>query len=388
MHILLAHNDYGSFSGEEEVMRTISTLLESHGHKITPFRRSSKDIGDSLLKKMHALFSGIYSFNSRNRIAQILNQGGIDIVEVQNLFPFISPSILPVCKRMHVPVVMLCPNYRLFCPNGLHLSHGKICERCLGGKEWHCILQNCERDIFKSFGYAARNAFARVTRMITDNVTIFVVLSEFQKARFIDSGIPPERIAVLPNIAPDVEMSENASIGDTVSFVGRVSAEKGVNEFLDAARKLPQLRFAVAGSTERMPQVLTDLRPNVAISGFLSGKALDDFFNLSRIMVFPSKWFEGFPTVIAKAMAHGKPVIASRMGAIPEIVDNGVTGLLCNPGDVDDLAEKIDYLWKRPDLCQEMGRAGLEKARKEYSKETVYTKLIKIYEKAVHLDRT
>ena len=105
-------------------------------------------------------------------------------------------------------------------------------------------------------------------------------------------------------------------------------------------------------------------------------------------MVFPSKWFEGFPTVIAKAMAHGKPVIASRMGAIPEIVDNGVTGLLCNPGDVDDLAEKIDYLWKRPDLCQEMGRAGLEKARKEYSKETVYTKLIKIYEKAVHLDRT
>ena len=221
MHILLAHNDYGSFSGEEEVMRTISTLLESHGHKITPFRRSSKDIGDSLLKKMHALFSGIYSFNSRNRIAQILNQGGIDIVEVQNLFPFISPSILPVCKRMHVPVVMLCPNYRLFCPNGLHLSHGKICERCLGGKEWHCILQNCERDIFKSFGYAARNAFARVTRMITDNVTIFVVLSEFQKARFIDSGIPPERIAVLPNIAPDVEMSENASIGDTVSFVGR-----------------------------------------------------------------------------------------------------------------------------------------------------------------------
>jgi glycosyltransferase involved in cell wall biosynthesis len=388
MHILLAHNNYGRFSGEEEVIRTLTTLLESHGHRITPFQRSSIQAGDSLTRKLHALFAGIYSFSSRNQIARIIERDDIDLVEVQNLFPFISPSILPICKKMHVPVVMLCPNYRLFCPNGLHLSHGNLCERCLRGREWNCIVQNCENDIFKSAGYAARTAFARLTRMITDNVTVFIVLSEFQKDRFINSGIPAERIAVLPNIAPDVEILENATIGETVSFVGRVSAEKGVEEFLGAAERLPNLPFAVAGSTDRMPQIIGDKPPNVTISGFLSGKTLDDFFNSSRIMVFPSKWFEGFPTVIAKAMAHGKPVIASRMGAIPEIVDDGVTGLLCQPGDADDLAEKIDYLWKRPDLCREMGGAGLRKAREVYSKETIYTQLMDIYEKAVHLAKS
>jgi glycosyltransferase involved in cell wall biosynthesis len=388
MHILLAHNNYGRFSGEEDVIRTLTALLESRGHRTTPFLRSSAEIGGSFPKKIHALFAGMYSPDSRRQIAEILEREAIDLVEVQNLYPFISPSILPECRKRGIPVAMLCPNYRLFCPNGLHLSHGNICERCLGGKEWHCVLQNCENDIFKSFGYAARNAFARITRMITDNVTLYIVLSEFQKRRFIEAGIPEERIEVLPNIAPDVDVPENAPLGDAVSFVGRVTAEKGVNEFLEAARRLPGLKFALAGSTEKMPHILSDAPPNVNIAGFLSGKALDDFFNTSRIMVFPSKWFEGFPTVIAKAMAHGKPVIASRMGAIPEIVDDGVTGLLCDPGDAGDLARKIEHLWNRPDLCREMGMAARQKARTVYSTESVYTRLMDIYKKAVHSAKT
>ncbi len=386
-HILLVHNDYGIFTGEEHAVEAIAKLLESRGHSISWFRRSSAEIGTSLSKKTQALLAGIYSRGSRQRMARILDSEPIDLVQVQNLYPFISPSVLPVCKERRIPVVMRCPNYRLFCPTGLHFSHGKVCERCLGGKEWHCVLQNCMEDIPKSIGYAARNAVARITGMIRDNVTLFMVLSEFQKKRFIDGGIPAERVVVLPNMASAVDGPADDVVGETVSFVGRVSEEKGIREFLGAAHRLSGLRFSVAGSNERIPQVSVAASSNVQFEGFLVGKALDDFYAKCRMLVLPSKCFEGFPNVIATAMLHRKPVIASRIGVIPEIVDDGVTGLLFKPGDVTELVEKIEYLWERPDLCREMGRAGWKKAKEEYSEKVFGTRLEEIYDKALNFDR-
>jgi len=382
MHILLVHNDYARFSGEENAVEDIAKLLEAHGHRLSWLRRTSSEIGDSTVNKIQALFSGIYSFDARKEMSRILDGEQIDLIQVQNLYPFISPSVLPECRKRGIPVVMRCPNYRLFCPNGLHLTHGKVCDRCLGGKEWNCVLQNCEENILKSTGYAVRNATARITGMIRNNVTTFVVLSEFQKQRFINGGIPSDRIGILPNIAPLVQIPDNADVGETVSFVGRVSKEKGIDEFLAASRRLDHLLFTIVGSTEGMPCIRSEASSNVSIPGFLTGSALDDLFNTSRILVFPSKWFEGFPNVIAKAMAHRKPVIAARIGAIPEIVEDGVTGLLFEPGNATDLAEKIEYLWNQPDLCRKMGQAGLEKARREYSQENFYQRLINIYENA------
>ena len=385
MKILFVHNDYAKPSGEEHAVQNIAGLLTAHGHQVSWLRTSSDIIGDSASQKIKAFFSGIYSTDSRRRMESLLDQGKYDLVQVQNLYPFLSPSVLAPCRTRGIPIVMRCPNYRLFCPNGLHLSHGQVCERCVGGREWQCILRNCLDGRLKSAGYAVRNAFARMTRMILDNVTIFVVLSEFQKRRFMDAGIPAERIEILPNIAPkmDGNVDDNEE-GDAISFVGRVSPEKGILEFLDAARKLPRNRFVVAGSTDAMPEV-TKLAPaNVEFTGFLRGKDLDDIFYRSRLLVFPSLWFEGFPNVVAQAMACGKPVVAMKIGALAEIVEDGKTGLLCNLEDRDELAQKIDFLWNRPDLCREMGKAGREKALAEYSEEKFYSRLMKIYEKALN----
>lgn len=387
MHFLLAHNDYGRPSGEEQAIDNISSAIVSGGHTVSWFRVSSSDIGESLFQKSKAFLSGIYSVDSRKKIKRLLDEGTFDLVQIQNLYPFLSPSILRPCKAKGIPVVMRCPNYRLFCPNGLHLSHGQVCERCLGGKEWQCVLQNCLDDRFKSIGYTLRNTFARKTRMIVDNVTVFVVLSEFQKQRFIAGGIPADRIEILPNIAPTMD-EVGYGDGDKISFVGRVSPEKGIVEFLDAARKLPKYRFVVAGSTDAMPEVAKLAPRNVEFKGFLRGKELDAVFHESRLLVFPSLWFEGFPNVVAQAMACGKPVIATRLGALPEIVDDGKTGLLFDHSNKEELAGKIDYLWNRPDLCREMGEAGRAKARAEYSEKKFYERLMMIYDKAIHLTKS
>ncbi|HEC99028.1 MAG TPA: glycosyltransferase family 1 protein [Proteobacteria bacterium] len=387
MHILIVHNDYAKFSGEEHAVETMASVLESHGHHITWFRKSSAEIGDSAGKKLGAFFSGIYSFKSKKEISRILDKKKIDIVQVQNLYPFLSPSVLSPCGERKIPVVMRCPNYRLFCPSGLHLRGGQVCELCLGGNEFACVVNNCEQSLPKSLGYAIRARFGRTSGLIAKNVSIFIVLSEFQKKRFVAGGIHEKKIAILPNIAPLGNGAMAEGDNGVISFVGRISKEKGISQFVEAARTLPQYRFAVAGNTDAIPGIESQASSNLTFHGFLKGDRLDDFFKTSRILVFPSTWFEGFPNVIAKAMAYGKPVIASRIGALAEIVEDGVTGLLFEPGNAEDLAEKIDYLWNRPALCAEMGHAGLQKARKEYSEERYYERLMDIYKKALSFQR-
>lgn len=383
MRVLFAHNEYGRPSGEEDAVRAIAALLEASGHEIGWFLRSSSEIR-SVGDHAAAFLLGIYNPRSSDRIAAVLRNARFDVVQVQNLYPFLSPSILGACNRARVPVVMRCPNYRIFCPTGLHLSNGEICERCLGGREYWCVFRNCEKNLFKSLGYAVRNASARITRSILNGVGTFIVLSEFQKRRFAEGGIPLDRLAVLPNILPQVNgLAGNGGLGESVTFVGRCSPEKGIEDFVAAARRLPHLNFAVAGATDRVPALVASSPPNVRWCGALPEKALNELYARSRVLVFPFRWFEGFPNVITRAMALGKPVIAARIGAVPEIVEDGETGLLFETRNVDDLVSKIETLHPDARRCAEMGQAGLRKAQAQYSPAAVYARLMEIYQKAM-----
>jgi glycosyltransferase involved in cell wall biosynthesis len=313
----------------------------------------------------------------------------LDIVQVQNLFPLFSPSILKPCRQRRLPVVMRCPNYRIFCPNGLHLVRGQLCERCVGGKEWWCALRNCMNSEPKSIGYALRGMWARRSRAFLDNVTVFVVLSEFQRQRFIAGGIPAERIALLYNLAPEggAETACRPGQGQSISMVGRLSPEKGLDQFVEAARALPGQTFEVAGDYRDMPDLVRGAPPNVKFHGFLAGKELDEFYCRTKIHVSCSVCFEGFPNVIAKAMIGAKPVIAPRIGSLPEIVADNQTGLLYEPGNVPELVEKIRTLCSRPDLCASLGAAGRLKAQTQYGPDHVYDQLMAVYSQAIELAR-
>jgi glycosyltransferase involved in cell wall biosynthesis len=381
MHCLFAHNDYGRRSGEEEAVERIAGLLQEAGHRISWLRRSSAEIDGSLKSKVTAFAAGIWSHSAYREMARQLADDRPDVVQVQNIYPFLSSSILAACREARVPVVMRTPNYRLFCPTGLHLRDGSVCVSCLSrGRELNCVRYNCEGNAAKSIGYAARNAFNRLTGTILDNVDRVIVLSQFQRRRFEAQGIAPDSIAVVPNVAPVDEIQATpVPTRGYVAFVGRLEHEKGVHELLDAARMLPDVQFAIAGAIGHSSELPRVASGNVRFDGFLGGRTLRDFYAGSRIVVCPSKWFEGFPNVIASAMAHGRPVVASRIGAIPEIVRDGVTGLLCEPGDSRDLASKIDALLRSETTCALMGRQGRRIAEEEYSPQEVLSKWIRIY---------
>ena len=224
MKILYIHNDYARPSGEEHASASLAALLEEQGHTVEFFRRSSAEVVDSTTGKIKAFFTGISNPAAARAVARKLDEFQPDLVQVQNLYPLLSPDIFRPIKERKIPVVMRCPNYRLFCPNGL-CYNGKVCEACFGGREWNCFFRNCAGSRFKSLGYAVRGWAARASRRILDNVDMFIVQTEFQKQKFIQQGIPAGRIGIVPGIMPRIEPAGEWFPGNTVTFVGRVSEE-------------------------------------------------------------------------------------------------------------------------------------------------------------------
>ena len=328
MKILFIHNNYIKPSGEETASGELAHILEEHGHDVRWFRKSSSDI-HRFKKKAEAFVLGIYNPYAAKELARVLDEFKPDVVQVQNLYPFISTSIFKPLRLRNIPVVMRCPNYRLFCPNGLCLdSEGKVCEKCFGkGRELWCAFKNCERSRLKSIGYALRNFYARRTGNIIKEVNAFIVQSEFQKQKFIVQGINQNKICIVPGIAPDVEIPVEWQAGEFVSFVGRVSIEKGIDEFIEAARLNPNMPFKVAGNVDSSYYIPDNLPPNIEFVGFLKGKDLNDFYLKSRIIVVPSKWYEGFPNVIVRGMLLGRPIVTTNIGAMQSIIDNEKNGI-------------------------------------------------------------
>lgn len=387
MKILFVHNSYSDKtpSGEEYASHELTALLEEHDHIVKWYKRSSDEIRTST-GSIKAFFTGIYNPSSAYKLAKLLDKFQPDVVQVQNLYPLLSSSIFKPIKKRGIPVVMRCPNYRLFCPAGLCLNtKGEVCEKCFGGKEWNCIKCNCEQGVLKSIGYAIRNWYSRVSNNIRNGVDVFIVQSEFQKQKFIEQGIPAEKLVILPGICPEIKDKDLSFIGEYVTFVGRVSGEKGIYDFIEVAKLNPTIPFKVAGMLDKNFVKPDDCPENVDFVGFLKGDAINDFYLKSRIIVVPSKWYEGFPNVITRGMMLKRPVITTNIGAMPSIIDNGVHGLLVEPGNVNELSEAIAKLYNDENKCKCLGEAGYKKAITLYSREAVYETLIDTYQKLVNL---
>lgn len=385
MKILFIHNNYIKPSGEETASGELAHILEEHGHDVRWFRKSSSDI-HRFKKKAEAFVLGIYNPYAAKELARVLDEFKPDVVQVQNLYPFISTSIFKPLRLRNIPVVMRCPNYRLFCPNGLCLdSEGKVCEKCFGkGRELWCAFKNCERSRLKSIGYALRNFYARRTGNIIKEVNAFIVQSEFQKQKFIVQGINQNKICIVPGIAPDVEIPVEWQAGEFVSFVGRVSIEKGIDEFIEAARLNPNMPFKVAGNVDSSYYIPDNLPPNIEFVGFLKGKDLNDFYLKSRIIVVPSKWYEGFPNVIVRGMLLGRPIVTTNIGAMQSIIDNEKNGILVPPADSRLLGEAIFRLYNNINLCKKLGIQAMKDTNDKYSRERIYEILISIYKRVLN----
>jgi glycosyltransferase involved in cell wall biosynthesis len=243
------------------------------------------------------------------------------------------------------------------------------------------VLRNCEGSLAKSIGYALRNHAARTIGWYREHVTRFISASEFLRSKLIVAGFDASRIHVLRNPIPDPVGSADVlwtGAGSYVGYAGRLSPEKGIATILNAAALCPAFEFRLAGKLSDSLSLPHPLPRNVRLVGFLRKDQLAEFYKGARLIISASECYESFGMSVAEAMLHARPVIASRIGVFPEWVRERVNGMLFEPGDAEELAEKVRALWDRPDLCRAMGEAGRQRALIEYSPDTYYRQFLEI----------
>lgn len=382
MKILIIHNKYGKFSGEEAVVETQIDLFKAQGHQVSTYLRSSEEFENLPLGKAKAFFSGIQNPIAIREVRALIQKDRPDVVHIHNLYPLISPAILPEIKKMGVPIVMTVHNYRLLCPNGLFFTQGKVCEACTGkGKEINCLTKNCEGSGFKSLGYALRNYWARTQRYYLDQVDAFLCLTNFQKEKLVKNGFSSKKCFVVPNCYTKDVVDFNPSSYDRtyVAYAGRFSKEKGIGLLLEVAKKLPEISFKLAGNHENGYLDSFQIPENVQLCGMLDQKGLKQFYEKAKFFVLTSIWYEGFPMVLPEAMAYKLPIIAPDFAGFPEIV-NSQNGFLYKFGNVNHLAEIIEMLWVDQVKREKLGENGFEELQKKYTPTVYYSSINGIYD--------
>lgn len=382
MKILLIHNKYGKFSGEEAVVETQLNLLREKGHDVITYFRSSEELDHITNGKLKAFFSAFYNKKCIKAIQEIITKEKPDVAHVHNLYPLISPAILPAIKKMGVPVVMTVHNYRLLCPNGLFYTNGAICEKCTGpAKELNCITQNCEDSLFKSTGYALRNLWARTRRYYLNHVDTYLCLTEFQKQKLISNEFQDSKCIVVPNIynKPITPIDYDVKQRHYIAFAGRLSPEKGLPVLMAAAKELPDIQFRLAGAMRPGYDKQLDIPKNVKLLGMLNAEEMKSFYTNARLYLHTSVCYEGFPMVFPEAMAYQLPIIAPNMAGYPEIAEHNFNGLLFTPEDVPHLVETISKVWNNNNTLSTLANNGFNKLKAKYTKNAYYEALAKVY---------
>ena len=281
-------------------------------------------------------------------------------------------------------MVQTLHNFRLMCLNGLFLRDGQICEDCLGNLPWRGVVRKCYRNSGAASGaLAGMLALHRRLGTYRNKVARYIALNDFCRRKFIEGGLPAERIAVKPNFvdfpAPETLPRQG------LLFVGRLSIEKGVATLARAAGLLPNAHLRIAG--EGPEAALFDGIDGVTRLGNLPGTAVRQAMNNAVALLVPSIWYENFPRTIVEAFACGLPVIASRIGALSALVRDGETGLLFEPGNPHDLAGKMAWALANPESMADMGRKARAQYEEQFSADENYRVLMGIYNNVIRNGR-
>lgn len=386
MKILLAHNVYQQAGGEEAVVAAERALLQAHGHEVDLFT-ASNDAVHGLRSQIATALRVPYSPEIRETLARRLAADRPDVVHVHNFFPLLTPSLYDACRAVRVPVVQTLHNYRLICPVATLLRDGKTCEICVTASAFRSVLHGCYR--------GSRLGTLAVARMVERHrkagtwrhkVDRFIALTDFARAKFIEGGIPADRIVVKPNFVPDPSgegVSPRTARDGGALFVGRLSPEKGLQTLIDAWRGL-DIPLRIAGDGPLRDVVRGAASASVSVLGSLPGTAIAEEMRRAAFLVVPSEWYEGFPMVIAEAYAHGLPVVASRLGSLAEIVEDGVTGVHFVPGDCRDLAAKARWAAANPGELRRLGTGARQRYAERYTPGANYAALAAIYQDAIN----
>ena len=375
MNVLVCHNYYKTPSGEDIVIRADLDLLRAAGFQTVEYSRSNAET-DSYAVHQYLRFAAhtVYSRRTVREIERLVGEERPDVAFVQNVFPLISPSIYYALARLNVPVIQLVYNYRLVCPNATLYTEGKVCERCVNGNYLHAVGHRCYRDSATlSALYAGTLALHRHIGDLKRTISAYITPDKFLRSKLVAAGYPASRMFTMYNPFAIDQYRPSYGHAGYFLFAGRVVREKGILTALRAMEMLPAARMRVVGGGDADEEARSyttshDLR-NVAFLGPQYGPDLLSELAGARAVLVPSEWFDNCPVIVQQAFALGKPVIASDIDGLTEVVTHGSNGLLFAPGDAAGLAAQMSALMRDEELRVSLGRSARRMAETEFTPE-------------------
>jgi glycosyltransferase involved in cell wall biosynthesis len=382
--VLQVHTRYRQAGGEEQAVEAERDLLERAGLDIrqiifdnTGLQESRSAIGDLRLAA-----EAVWSRAAANRVATAIREHRPHVVHVHNTFVAASPSVLRAAAALGVPVVQTLHNYRAVCPAATLFRDGHVCTDCVSLPiPIPAVIHACVRESRKQSAVAAATATThRALGTYSRDVQRYIALTDFQR-RLVSRSLPKGRIDVVPNfLEPDPGRGGEDRSG--VLFVGRLSAEKGVASLLAAAQLEPNIVSMAGDGPLRESVEATAELGWVRYLGSAARSEVLSAMKRSIALVVPSIWFEGFPMVVIEAFATGTPVIASRIGSLAELIEDGITGRLVEPGDGPALAEQLRWAVDHPAEMASMGRNARRGWEERYRGPSHLARLREVYQAA------
>lgn len=382
MRVLVAHSFYRLAGGEDRhVDQQVSLLERFHDVALLGPRNIELAATASTAARM------VFSPDTIQEVRTAIKGFKPDVIHLHNAYPSFGPAVHIAAERDDVPLLMTVHNLRLRCPNGLMFTEGSLCNRCESGNYLNAVIHECFPARDQASAYALSLWTHRFILRLEKKVSLFICPSKFMSDRLASWGITRERTEVVRNFTDEDSLSSEP-FGEYGIYVGRLSSEKGLTVLLRALAVAGDPPFKIvgegpqAGALEELAAELSLRR--IEFTGRLEPHDVGELLRKSRFLVMPSLCNENAPLAALEAMACGRPLVVSRLGGLPELVDQGA-GIAFNHGDEHELAIAITKLIEDADLCTRAGEAALTFARSEITPQIHAERLEKAYRRAIAL---
>jgi glycosyltransferase involved in cell wall biosynthesis len=392
MRIVVAHSRYRSAapSGENRVVDQEVAALAGLGHEVELFERRSDDIeGWPAVRKAMLPAAVVWNGGVRRALREVLRSRRPDVVHNHNTFPLLSASVLYACRDAGVPVVATIHNYKFACASGDFFRDGAICHDCARGLPAGALRHGCYRDSRAATAPVALAAVAH-RRAWRTLVSAYACISASQRDLLRGVGLPANRVFVRHNMIPTRPVPPAVRRPEVI-YAGRLDAAKGVpvllagwDRYLDSAGS-PGLSLVIAGSGPLEDEVgaWAATRPSVRFAGQLDPDACAAAMAAARAIVLPSAWEETFGLAAVEAMALGVAPVAAAHGAFPELITDGVDGVLFRPGDPAALAAALELADKNYRMFEEYGARARKTCEQRFDPAESLQGLLEIYRYAI-----
>ena len=390
--VLLVNKFYYNRGGDCTAMLSTEQLLKAKGHEVAVF---SMKYNKNLPSVWERYFPDEIDFSAKTLSGKIrsasrlfkpkdvaskfnllLNDFKPDVIHLHNIHSYLSPVVAEIAHQKGIRVVWTMHDYKLICPAYSCLNNGVACERCFTKKS-AVLVKKCIKNSPLASLLGWMEAIYWNRKKLTAITGCFISPSRFLKTKMVEAGFPSEKIEVVPNFMPQ-KLDLSTTKKEYYCYVGRLSAEKGVDTLLRAAVQLPYPLKVIGDGP--LADVFSNefTQENIEFTGYLPHDKVYDLVKEARCLVLPSLCYENNPYSVIEALCMGTPVIGSHMGGIPELINEGVNGLLFTPGNISELKEKIDFCYSFFHNGYNFEKIA-EQAQNKFDSETFYHKLMKNY---------